>query len=60
MRTAQRNISASVITALIGIVAVLIATPMIIDHVGKAAYGVWTVSMAIVIYIGITLALLGD
>ena len=26
---------------------------MIIDHVGKAAYGVWTVSMAIVIYIGI-------
>jgi len=53
VRTAQRNISASVITALIGIVAVLIATPMIIDHVGKAAYGVWTVSMAIVIYIGI-------
>ena len=53
MRTAQRNISASVITALIGIAAVLIATPMIIDHVGKAAYGVWTVSMAIVIYIGI-------
>jgi len=50
---AQRNISASVITALIGIVAVLIATPMIIDHVGKAAYGVWTISMAIVIYIGI-------
>ena len=53
MWAAQRNISASVITALIGIVAVLIATPMIIDHVGKAAYGVWTISMAIVIYIGI-------
>ncbi len=53
MRTAQRNISASVITALIGILAVLIATPLIIDHVGKAAYGVWTVSMAIVIYVGI-------
>ncbi len=53
MRTAQRNINASVITALIGIAAVLIATPLIIDHVGKAAYGVWTVSMAIVIYIGI-------
>ncbi|MDP4603535.1 MAG: MATE family efflux transporter, partial [Solirubrobacteraceae bacterium] len=53
MRTAQRNISASVITALIGIAAALIATPMIIDYVGKAAYGVWTVSMAIVIYIGI-------
>ena len=32
-----------------GIAAALIATPMIIDYVGKAAYGVWTVSMAIVI-----------
>ncbi len=53
VRTAQRNIGASIFTALIGIGAVLIATPMIIDHVGKAAYGVWTVSMAIVIYVGI-------
>jgi len=53
VRTAQRNISASVITALIGITAALVATPLIIDHVGKAAYGAWTVSMAIVIYIGI-------
>ncbi len=53
MRTAQRNIGASIFTALIGIGAVLIATPMIIDHVGKAGYGVWTVSMAIVIYVGI-------
>jgi len=53
VRSAQRNISATVITALIGIAAVLIATPLIIDHVGRSAYGVWTVSMAIVIYIGI-------
>ncbi|CAB4340688.1 unannotated protein [freshwater metagenome] len=53
MTTSQRNIGASVITALIGIAAVLIATPLIISHVGRAGYGVWTVSMAIVIYIGI-------
>lgn len=44
---------ASVLTAAAGIVTALVATPLIIDYVGRAAYGVWAVSMAVVIYLGI-------
>ncbi len=53
MRTARRNAIASVATAVTGIAAALIATPLIIHHIGRAGYGVWTVSMAFVIYLGI-------
>ncbi|MFM9127500.1 MAG: hypothetical protein ACKOTA_08085, partial [Solirubrobacterales bacterium] len=36
-----------------GIAVALIGTPLIIDHVGKSGYGVWAISMAAVIYLGI-------
>jgi O-antigen/teichoic acid export membrane protein len=53
MRAAGRNAVASVVTALTGIAAALLSTPLILHHVGREAYGVWVVAMAFVIYLGI-------
>ncbi len=53
MRAARRNAIASLATAATGIAAALIGTPLIIDHVGRSGYGVWTLAMALVIYLGI-------
>lgn len=50
---ARRNAIASVATAACGIGAALLATPLILDHVGRDGYGVWTLAMALVIYLGI-------
>ncbi|MFM8884391.1 MAG: oligosaccharide flippase family protein [Solirubrobacterales bacterium] len=40
-------------TAATGVATALVGTPLIIDHVGKSGYGVWAISMAAVIYLGI-------
>lgn len=53
MRGASRNAAASAITAVVGIAAALVSTPLVIDHVGRTGYGVWTLMMAFVIYLGI-------
>ena len=53
MAASRRNALASIVTALAGILVALIGTPLIIDYVGRAAYGVWAITMAVVIYLGI-------
>lgn len=53
MAKSRRNSLASIATAAAGIATALIATPLIIDYVGRAAYGVWAITMAVVIYLGI-------
>ena len=53
MAATRRNALASIATAAAGIAVALIGTPLIIDHVGKSGYGVWAISMAAVIYLGI-------
>jgi len=53
MHPTRRNAVASIATALVGIVSALVATPLILHHVGRSAYGVWTIAMALVIYLGI-------
>lgn len=53
MAATRTNALASIATAAAGIAVALIGTPLIIDHVGKSGYGVWAISMAAVIYLGI-------
>jgi O-antigen/teichoic acid export membrane protein len=50
---ARKNSLAAIFTAATGVATALIGTPLIIDHVGKSGYGVWAISMAAVIYLGI-------
>ncbi len=53
MAQSRKNSLASVATAVAGIATALLATPLIIGYVGRAAYGVWAITMAVVIYLGI-------
>ncbi|MFM8761753.1 MAG: MATE family efflux transporter, partial [Solirubrobacterales bacterium] len=53
MDRARKNSVAAVATAATGVATALVGTPLIIDHVGKSGYGVWAISMAAVIYLGI-------
>ena len=53
MRALVRNVIANTGAAGAGILVALISTPLIIDHVGRSGYGVWTISMAFVVYLAI-------
>jgi O-antigen/teichoic acid export membrane protein len=47
------NVVASLLNAGAGIGVALITTPLIIDQVGTAGYGVWTIALAFILYLAI-------
>lgn len=53
MRPLVRNVAANMGAAVAGILVALVSTPLILGHVGKSGYGVWTLSMAFVVYLSI-------
>src|SRR3954469_2156696 len=54
MRPAMsRNVAASVVNAAAAVATSLVAVPLILDAVGTAGYGVWTLGLAIVLYASI-------
>src|SRR5947208_14669511 len=54
MRVAlSRNVLANIINALTGIGIALISTPIVIDRVGTAGYGVWTIALGFILYLAI-------
>ncbi len=53
MRGTSRNVVASLVTALSGIAVALLVTPLVLAHVGRSGYGVWSISMAFLVYLGI-------
>jgi O-antigen/teichoic acid export membrane protein len=49
----SRNVAASVVNAAAVVATSLVAVPLILDAVGTAGYGVWTLGLAIILYAGI-------
>ena len=49
----SRNVAASMVNAGAAIVSALIAIPLIVEAVGTEGYGVWTLGLAVVLYIAI-------
>ena len=52
-RGLPENVVASLVNAAAGIGVALITTPLIIDQVGTAGYGVWTIALAFILYLAI-------
>ena len=46
----SRNVAASVVNAAAVVATSLVAVPLILDAVGTAGYGVWTLGLAIILY----------
>ena len=46
-----RNVAANLVTAAVSIAASLVAIPLILDDVGLAGYGVWTLGQSILFYV---------
>jgi O-antigen/teichoic acid export membrane protein len=49
----SRNVAASVVNAAAVVATSLVAVPLILDAVGTAGYGVWTLGLAIILYASI-------
>jgi O-antigen/teichoic acid export membrane protein len=49
----SRNVAASVVNAGAAVATSLISVPLILDAVGTSGYGVWTLGLALVLYIAI-------
>jgi O-antigen/teichoic acid export membrane protein len=54
-----RNVIASVASAAMWIASALVTVPLILDAVGTAGFGVWTIALSIVLFIGVAEAGLG-
>jgi O-antigen/teichoic acid export membrane protein len=54
-----RNVIASMGTALLWIGSALLTVPLILDAVGTAGFGVWTIALSIIIFIGVAESGLG-
>jgi O-antigen/teichoic acid export membrane protein len=48
-----RNVIANILSALSGIAASLISLPIVLSHVGPEGYGVWTIGLAVIIYLSV-------
>src|ERR1700712_1854923 len=49
----SRNVAASVLNAAAVVSISLVTVPLILDAVGTAGYGVWTLGMALILYASI-------
>src|SRR3954471_15559677 len=49
----SRNVAASVVNAAAVVATSLVAVPLILDAVGTAGYGVWTLGLALILYASI-------
>jgi O-antigen/teichoic acid export membrane protein len=49
----SRNVAASVLNATAAVATSLVAVPLILDAVGTAGYGVWTLGLALILYASI-------
>src|SRR4051794_28701311 len=52
-RALSRNVAASVANAAAAVATSLVAVPLILDAVGTAGYGVWTLGLSIILYASI-------
>jgi O-antigen/teichoic acid export membrane protein len=52
-RSLSRNVAASIVNAGAAILSSLVAIPLIVDAVGTEGYGVWTLGLALVLYVAI-------
>ena len=48
-----RNVVANLLATASGIVVALIALPIVLDEVGTAAYGVWTIGLALILFFSV-------
>src|SRR4051812_49907152 len=49
----SRNVAASVVNAAAVVATSLVSVPLILDAVGTAGYGVWTLGLALILYASI-------
>ena len=49
----SRSVAASVVNAAAAVATSLVSVPLILDAVGTAGYGVWTLGLALVLYVAI-------
>src|SRR5215213_7232286 len=49
----SRNVAASVVNAAAAVSTSLVTVPLILDAVGTAGYGVWTLGLALILYASI-------
>ena len=49
----SRNVTASVLNAVAVLATSLVSVPLILDAVGTAGYGAWTLGLTVILYISI-------